>query len=112
MFRTDSWLPHGTRADGYPERQPIFLTHRLENPNGAGLLVLVDAADDADLAAYARVLDLFDGADEAAVEAARSRWRSRRAAGHRLVYWRQDERGGWTKAREEGQVAPADDDRS
>lgn len=102
VFQSDSWLPHGTRADGNPALQPIWLTIEVENPNGANLLVLVDRAADADLADYPRVLDLFDGADIAAVDAARDRWRARRQAGHRLVYWKQNERGGWDKAREEG----------
>ncbi|HEX2527488.1 MAG TPA: DNA polymerase III subunit chi [Geminicoccus sp.] len=102
VFEADSWLPHGTRADGNPDMQPVWLTDQVENPNEATLLVLVDQAADDDMAAFPRVLDLFDGADEAAVEAARERWRQRRAAGHRLVYWKQTERGGWEKAREEG----------
>lgn len=102
VYEADSWLPHGTRADGRPSMQPIWLTEQVENPNEATLLVLVDRAPDDDLASFARVLDLFDGGDPEAVEAARDRWRARRAAGHKLVYWRQDERGGWEKAREEG----------
>ncbi len=102
VYEADSWLPHGTRADGNPAMQPIWLTEQVENPNEATLLVLVDRACDDDLASFARVLDLFDGGDPEAVEAARERWRARRAAGHKLVYWRQDERGGWEKAREEG----------
>lgn len=102
VFEPDSWLPHGTRADGNPAMQPIWLTDQVENPNGAELLVLVDRAADEDMAGFARVLDLFDGGDPEAVAAARERWRARRAAGHKLVYWRQTERGGWEKAREEG----------
>ena len=102
VFEADAWLPHGTKADGRAELQPIWLTEQAENPNGAGLLVLIDQAVDDDLPQFARVLDLFDGADEQAVEAARTRWRTRREAGHKLVYWRQDDRGAWEKAREEG----------
>jgi DNA polymerase-3 subunit chi len=102
VFEQDSWLPHGTRADGNAAMQPIWLTDTVENPNGATLLVLVDRAADEDMAGFDRVLDLFDGGEPEAVEAARERWRARRAAGHRLVYWRQTERGGWEKAREEG----------
>ena len=102
VFEADSWLPHGTGAETYAALQPIWLTDRVENPNDATLLVLIDQAQDADLSGFARVLDLFDGADEAAVAAARERWRVRRDAGHRLVYWRQTERAGWEKARAEG----------
>ena len=43
-----------------------------------------------------RVFDLFDGNDEAAVAAARERWKAARAGGHALTYWQQGARG-WEK---------------
>ncbi|HUZ74357.1 MAG TPA: DNA polymerase III subunit chi [Stellaceae bacterium] len=94
-----SFLPHGAVRDGTEPRQPIWLTTADENPNGATMLVLVDGAASAQLAGFRRVCDLFDGNDEAAVAAARARWRAAKAAGHDLVYWRQtatgwDRRGG------------------
>lgn len=92
-----SWLPHGTPAGGLPERQPIWLTTEdAPAPNGARCLFLADGADTARIAEYERVFDLFDGGDEAAVVAARARWRARQAAGHALEYWQQGERG-WEK---------------
>lgn len=97
-YAADSFLPHGSRADGNAERQPIYLTTSEENPNGATLLLLVDGAAAPDLAAFTRCLDLFDGGDPEAVERARARWREALAQGHRCVYWQQTERGGWTKA--------------
>ena len=42
-----------------------------------------------------RCFELFDGRDEAAVELARSRWRSYREAGHDVKYWQQDPGGAW-----------------
>ncbi|HEV8025834.1 MAG TPA: DNA polymerase III subunit chi [Stellaceae bacterium] len=91
-----SFLPHGTARDGSGDRQPVWLTTADENPNGATMLVLVDGACSARLDAYARCFDMFDGNDEAAVTAARERWREAKAAGHRLVYWEQSE-GKWEK---------------
>jgi len=99
-FERASFLPHGARADGHAERQPIYLTAGEENPNGARLLFLVDGAVAPDLAAFDRCLDLFDGGDPEAVERARGRWREAVAQGHRCVYWQQGERGGWVKAAE------------
>ncbi len=93
----DSFLPHGTRADGFAEDQPIYLTTQIENPNGATILVLVHDAEAPDLASFDRCLDLFDGDDPSAVDRARGRWRAATAAGHGCVYWQQSERGGWTK---------------
>jgi DNA polymerase III subunit chi len=91
-----SFLPHGSARDGNPASQPIWLTDGEENPNGATMLVLVDGVDAADLATFARCLDLFDGNDEVAVEAARDRWRRAKSAGHTLTYWQQTA-AGWEK---------------
>lgn len=96
----DSFLPHGTAADGFSDRQPIYLTDGTERPNGAEVLVLVEDAAEDGLETFERVLVPFDGGDPAAVERARGRWRAFRAAGHRLVYWQQDADGRWVKARE------------
>lgn len=92
------WLPHGTPATGSADLQPIWLTTEDNAPNGARFLFLIDGADSARLAEYDRVFDLFDGADEAAVQAARLRWSTAKAAGHTLKYWQQTQRGWEQKA--------------
>lgn len=94
-YAEDGWLPHGSRADGEPAHQPVWLTDADENPNGATVLVLCDGATPATLAGFARCLDLFDGSDDQAVAAARVRWKAWKDAGHELVYYQQTERGGW-----------------
>src|SRR5690348_3673988 len=91
-----SFLPHGSRRDGQAERQPVWLTEADENPNGADMLVLADGMSSGRLAEYRRCLDLFDGRDEAAVAAARERWRNAKSAGHEPTYWRETG-SGWTK---------------
>src|SRR5438105_15086555 len=80
-----SFLAHGSARDGNPAGQPIWLTDRVENPNAAALLVLVDGVEAEDLAGFTRVADMFDGTDAAAVDAARDRWRRAAAAGHALT---------------------------
>jgi len=94
-YEERSFLPHGSKRDGRPERQPIWLTTLDENPNGATCLVLTDGAVSARLGEYLRCLDLFDGQDPAAVEAARARWTDWKAAGHEVSYWQQDATGHW-----------------
>ncbi len=95
-----SFLPHGVKADGFADKQPVYLTTEDERPNNADVLFLVDGADAADVSAYARVCDLFDGNDEDAVQAARQRWKRAKDAGHTLTYWQQSETGGWVKKAE------------
>jgi DNA polymerase-3 subunit chi len=91
-----NWLPHGTEADGDADLQPIWLAGDDAAPNGARFLFLVDGASSARLDAFARVFDLFDGNDAAAVQEARVRWAAAKAAGHALSYWQQGPRG-WAK---------------
>ncbi|MBK8160718.1 MAG: DNA polymerase III subunit chi [Rhodospirillaceae bacterium] len=105
-FDPASFLPHGSARDGNAAEQPIYLTARCENPNGAKLLMLCDGAEPpaaADLAAqgFDMVCALFNGQDEDALAAARGSWRTYKAAEQRLVYYQQDEDGAWVeKARQ------------
>jgi DNA polymerase III subunit chi len=92
------WLPHGTPADGDADLQPIWLTTDDASPNGARFLFLIDGAQSTRLGEFDRVFDLFDGADEAAVAAARERWSAAKSAGHTLAYWQQGPRGWDRKA--------------
>ena len=93
------WLPHGMAGGENDPLQPILLgTADIAPGNGARFLFLVDGAASARLADYDRVLDLFDGADEAAVAAARRRWAAAKAAGHGLAYWQQGGSGWERKA--------------
>ncbi len=95
-YEDASFLPHGSVADGNPQSQPIWLTEREENPNGADLLFLVDGAECEALSGFPFRIDLFEGRDEAAVEEARRRWRRNRGQGHTLSFW-QESPSGWTR---------------
>ncbi len=98
-----SWLPHGTPRDGDAELQPIYLTEHDENPNGADVLLLTDGVVSAHVTAFARCLLLFDGNDEAALQAARALWKDWKDRGYDLTYYQQTDRGGWEeKARAVG----------
>lgn len=94
-YEPESWLPHGSARDGEAALQPIWLTHEDENPNQATILVMCDGAASDKVAEFRRCLDLFDGNDPDAVQAARERWKRWKAEGHDLVYYQQTERGGW-----------------
>lgn len=91
------FLPHGSVKDGEAGRQPIWLTHLDENPNGAAFLFVADRARSDKVGEYKRCFELFDGGDEAAVAESRERWKTYKAAGHTVVYWQQTTSGGWEK---------------
>ena len=96
-FGRESFLPHGTREDGFAEDQPVFLTDEADFPNGATVLVLVDGAEVEPPPQFTRCLYMFEGNDEAAVAQARALWQRLRDRGEALTYWQQTERG-WQKA--------------
>lgn len=96
-YEERSWLPHGSAGDGEPAEQPIFLTSEDENPNGADVLVSVDGRAPASTEGFTRVIDMFDGRNEAMLAAARQRWRGYLDQGFELTYWQQTEAGGWEK---------------
>ena len=101
-YSDESFLPHGTAADGEPETQPVFLTDGPGNPNGAAIRFCLDnvavaAVLGEDGAAYERIVLLFDGRDEAAVAGARAQWSALKSGGHALSYWQQGEDGRWDK---------------
>lgn len=95
-YRPNGFLPHGSAKDGFASDQPIWLTERDENPNGATVLFLTDGASSDQISSYEIVCEIFNGHDEEATAAARARWKTYKSAGHDLSYWQQGEKG-WTK---------------
>jgi len=96
-FADDSFLPHGTKADGYAEHQPIYLTPEQDNPNEADVRFLVDRATPPPLGSYKRAIYMFDGNDDSAVQEARQRWKEAKAEGFEIAYWQQTQAGGWER---------------
>jgi DNA polymerase-3 subunit chi len=97
-FRDDSFLPHGTWREAHADEQPILLTVNDDNPNRASARFLLDGAPlPADIAAYERIVLIFDGEDPDAVEAARARWSEAKQAGLAVTYWQPDEQGRWQR---------------
>ncbi len=98
IYREESFLPHGSARDGHTDRQPAFLTLDDANPNGAAVLFLLEAAEEREPERFARVIRLFDRADEEAKALARAEWKRAKAAGFEVSYWRQDPSGAWKKS--------------
>jgi DNA polymerase-3 subunit chi len=94
-YSDESFLAHGTAADGHADAQPIFLTLEPVTPNGAGVRFLVDGADAPDYETHIRLVYLFDGNDEDAKAHARQQWAAAKAAGCKVSYWKQSPEGRW-----------------
>jgi DNA polymerase-3 subunit chi len=96
-WRDESFLAHGRADAAHADRQPILLTQTTENPNGAQALFIVDGADIGELDGWTRCFIIFDGQDDQALAGARERWRTLKAAGADLAYWKQTD-DGWMRA--------------
>jgi DNA polymerase-3 subunit chi len=97
-FRDDSFLAHGTWREAEASEQPVLLTVRDDNPNGALVRFLIEGAPvPADASAYQRIVLIFDGEDPEAVAAARQRWSEGKAQGFDVTYWQTDAEGRWQR---------------
>ncbi len=93
-----SFLAHGSAKGGFAADQPVYLTTDEENPNAAKVLVLLDGLEAEFKGGFDHCLDLFDGNDAEAVDAARARWRAAQSSGNAVKYWKQDDSGRWQQA--------------
>ncbi len=99
-YKPESFLPHATARDATAAKQPIVLTTEAANVNGAALRVFVEGAEidlDPASAVYERVILMFDGGNEAELEAARRQWSRLKGQGFALAYWQQTDAGRWEK---------------
>jgi DNA polymerase III subunit chi len=106
-YDPEKFLPHGTRADGAPETQPIYLTADRDNPNVADVrffilgAVATPAIVDPASAPATRAVLMFDGNDASELQAAREEWRNLRDAGCEVIYYQEDEAGRWQEKKRE-----------
>lgn len=94
-YNEESFLPHGSKKDGFVEEQPIFISAEEENENSAAILILADGARPQidKLKNFERVLNIFDGNDETALNNARAYWKEIKAINGELHYWQQNANG-------------------
>ena len=96
-FEEGSFLPHGSKKDGNSDLQPIWLTAGDEIPNQAGIMFWVDGAQSniEKLSGVNRILNIFDGNSETAIQQARHLWKELKSAGHEVYYWQQVTSNRW-----------------
>ncbi len=96
-YEAESFLAHDTLKSKYQKDQPIYITTGEENPAIADVLVLTDGSISEDMESYKRVLEIFDGNNSSALDAARERWSKYKNDGYVISYFQQTESGGWVK---------------
>ncbi len=101
-YDDQTFLAHAQSGDGEAKRQPVLITVEEENPNDAKILFCVGGATPGDwgdrsLSELARIVLLFDGRDSAALTAVREAWKSAKASGHDVTYWKESPSGKFEK---------------
>ena len=101
LWNGDGFMPHGLAGGPHDADQPVLLTTKMEAANNPTCIMAVDGAEISaeEAMALERVCFLFEGANEAAVEAARGQWKRLTDAGVPAVYW-SEETGSWSKKAE------------
>lgn len=96
-FQDDSFLPHGSKKDGFAADQPIWLTSEDDNPNKAEFLFLCKGAAvlPEKISEYERVFNIFDGNSAEALTQARKMWKDCKTSGYEVFYWQQNNNGKW-----------------
>ena len=89
-----AFIPHGMNDDA-GEHQPLWLCADQQNPNRAVYRFFIEGAMPGDVEGLERALILFDSNSEEALASARLEWKKRKAEGHQIKYWKQDENGTW-----------------
>jgi DNA polymerase-3 subunit chi len=95
-YRDDSFLPHARAGGSEDAVQPVLITTRPHNPNGAQVRFFVDRAVPQTGEGYERIVFLFSGRDPDAVTEARTAWRALKD-GNAVTYWQQEPNGRWVK---------------
>lgn len=97
-YDQDSFLPHGSARGGNAELQPILLTAALPTEVGAKeILFITNGVLAENPAPYDRVIDMFDGGNDASLTSARARWKHYKDSGCELCYYQQTSSGNWDK---------------
>lgn len=93
-FAQKSFIPHGSKSDPKAELQPIYITTTSENPNNAGVLMLVGTMDGI-YDDFERIFVIFDGKDEGAKALVRGAMEKLQTAKNQVSYYEQTKEGGW-----------------
>lgn len=99
-FNEASFLPHGrAEAEGLdPAAQPVLITDKLDNANGATFCLLMDGKDIGEGAGFERCMVMFDGGDQATRNIARQQFKAAKDRGETVRYFQQTPSGGWKEA--------------
>lgn len=91
-FSQSAFIPHGFLGD--PMRHPVWLSLSIDNVNNADIAIVLNGTM-IPKGIFSRCMDMFNGNDPEAVQAARERYKSYRDMELKLTYWKQNDKGAW-----------------
>lgn len=59
-YSQKQFIPHGSKLDPLPEKQPIYITTELENPNNSKVLMLLNPEDIINFTQFERIIIVYD----------------------------------------------------
>ena len=93
-YSPSSFLPHGTSKEGQAENQPIWLSSKIEKPNGATVCVSIEPTKLEDLGGFETVVYLFEAAKNAPFIAL---WKMCQNKQVESIFWGQGAKGEWVQ---------------
>jgi len=70
-YSKKQFIPHGSKLDPLPQKQPVYITHELENPNKSSILIIISPFDIEEIFSYKdyikhfqRIIIIYDSLDD------------------------------------------------
>jgi DNA polymerase-3 subunit chi len=93
-FSVNAFIPHGDVHFGFCDKQPIYFTNRVENPNNATVSVMTDTLNYSEHQGFDRLLIVFEEKQQA--ENANILYNDLKKNNVNVNYWKQNPKG-WEK---------------
>jgi DNA polymerase-3 subunit chi len=90
-----AFIAHGVDGDDTLARHALWLTCKPENPIAAAIRIYGEGAMPQSLDGLLRAMVFLAASDSAALQSARDLWKTYRAQGVHVRYWKQGETGRW-----------------
>jgi DNA polymerase-3 subunit chi len=95
------FLPNCAAEEADAAQHPIVIAAEPTTVNQAEIVVITNGVEyQPTMPAFSKVLMMFDGQNDAALQRARQLWKHYQQQGYSLIYHQQQEGGGWQKMRE------------
>ena len=93
-YSTKTFLAHATFSDPMPEKQPIYITDKEENPNNSTILLAIGQNTPFFFTSFEKYITIFGNSDDE-LKAARTRYKELKNQGLNIKYFKQNDQGAW-----------------